>query len=258
MSQDTLQGMRKAQEREMLPSVDLYPQVEYAGRKIDAHAFGPNTYDDNIASMQKRYFHSNDLPNFTFKPLSTAESLAVASYNFASLAKLQIFDSKWLQAGRIVKTQEGVWMNPLRDLEGNIIIDNKELESHLNGVKKSNGIYLLDNDVSFVPYGSFERGVQEHGKFLEGGLARGLVHTQDKKVDALSAIANDAEYPRQVNVFGFDSVKEPLVEVVGLVSFRDVDCERLDVVGDYWDYYGGFAFGGLVLDSGEASAQKIE
>ena len=230
MSQIVLQGMRKAQEREMLPPMDLYPQVEYAGRKIDASAFGPNTRSENVASMRRRYFHSDDLSNITFEPLSTAQSLAVASYNFANLAKPIIFKPSWLRAGIIVKTQEGVWINPLTDSVGDIIQDEKKLKERLNGIEKVNGIYLLHEDTSFVPYNSFEQGVQEHSKFLEGGLARGLVHTPDKKADTLSPIANGVEYPRGVNVFGFDSVKEPLLKVVSLGSDRNIFGAQTDKI----------------------------
>ncbi|MBS3090052.1 hypothetical protein J4461_04230 [Candidatus Pacearchaeota archaeon] len=153
-----------------------------------------------------------------------------------------------MQAGRIVITNEGVWINPLTDDKGNIMIDDKKLENSLNGVRKVNGIYLLDGDTSFVPYGSFERGVQEHGKFL------------------LSPIANDTEYPKGVNVWGFDSVKKPVVRVVGLYSFRVVGLYsfrvlgdgRLDVSGNGWldDLY-GCAFGNLVSPvSARANAKK--
>ncbi|HLG31091.1 MAG TPA: hypothetical protein VI387_12845 [Candidatus Brocadiales bacterium] len=171
-----------------------------------------------------------------------------------------------MQAGRIVITNEGVWINPLTDDKGNIMIDDKKLENSLNGVRKVNGIYLLDGDTSFVPYGSFERGVQEHGKFLEGELARGLVHASGKKADTLSPIANDTEYPKGVNVWGFDSVKKPVVRVVGLYSFRVVGLYsfrvlgdgRLDVSGNGWldDLY-GCAFGNLVSPvSARANAKK--
>ena len=237
----------------MLPAIGLFPQVVHEGRKIDARVFGPGTYNKNLDSMQN---HSDDLPNVTFKPLTTAESLAVASYDFKNLAKPEIFNPRWLQAGLALKVSEGAWINPLKDAEGNIIIDNQELEKHLGKTNKVNGIYLLGGDTSFVPYDSFEQGVQEHEKFLEGGLARGLVHTSDKKATILSSIANDTEYPLRVNVVGFDSFKEPLVMVVSLGSGRGVGGLRLDVYGlfGYLDY--GFAFGGLV--SGEASAQKTK
>ena len=248
-----LSGMRKAQEREILPAVDLFPQVEYTGRKINSAKFGPNTYNTNVDSMGKRYFHSNDLSNVTFKPLSTAESLAVACYDFANLAKPQIFIPNWLQAGLTLRASEGVWINPLRNAKGEIITEERELNKHLIPKRKVNSIYLLDGDTSFVPYDTFEQGVQEHEKFLKSGLARGLVYTAEKRADSLSPIANDTEYTNQVNVRGFDSVREPLVKVVSLGSDGYVNGGRLVVDGDWGGgCYGGFALGGLV--SGEASA----
>ena len=246
--------MRKAQARKQLPAIDLFPRVQYNGKTLDVALFGPNAYGPNREKMQERYFHSDALSNITFRPLSTTESLAVASHDFSNLAKPHIFNPRWLQAGYILRTQEGVWVNPVEDAEGKILMDAKELEKRLD--KKVNGIYLLEGDTSFVPYDSFERGVQEHETFLEGGLARGLMHTTDKKATILAPIANNTEYPRKVDVWGFDSVKEPALRVVSLDSGSLGG--RLYVGGDGWyDFNDGFAFGGLVSASGEASARKI-
>ena len=111
---------------------------------------------------------------------------------------------------------------------------------------------MLDGFTSFVPYESFEQGVQEHKKFLEGGLARGLVHTKGKKASVISPIANNKEYSEQVDVWSFYSVGSPLVRVIGLSS----DGSRLIVDGGYLSTnLNGYAFGGLVY--GKASAQKI-
>jgi len=249
-----LSGMRKAQKREMLPAIDLFPQVEYSRRKIDAAVFGPRAYSTNMAAMQKRYFHSQDLPDVTFKPLTTAQSLAVAGYNFGNLAKPQIFNSSRLQAGLVLRVAEGVWINPLTDVNGNVVRDEKELEQRLSKTNRVNGIYLLEGDTSFVPSASFEKEVQEHEKFLEGGLARGLVHTADKKATTLSLIANKDEYPNGVDVWGFDSVGRPILNVVRLGSYWGLGGDRLYVVGDWDEGNIGYAFG--VLESGEASAQK--
>ncbi len=251
----TLLGMRKAQERNILPAIDLFPQFEYNGRTIDAAVFGSRGYNENVSEMRKRYFHSRDLPDVTFKPLTTAESLAVAGYDFRNLAKPTIFDPVWLQAGHALRTKEGVWINPLKDDKGNLIMEDKELEQCLGKENRIHGIYLFDDDTSFVPYDSFKRGVQEHGDFLEGGLARGLVHTTDKNATTLSSIANNDEYPNGVRVGGFDFVERPTLRVIGLCSDRLFDDNRLDVYGDWLDSYYGVAFGGLV--SGEAGAQKI-
>ena len=125
------QGMRKAQAREMLPAIDLFPQVEYVRRKIDAAIFGSNNYNNNIAEMQKIYWHSVELPSVTFRPLSTAESIAVVAYDFENLAKPRIFDNSWLQAGRVLRTQDGVYVNLPKDKESRLIDDEKALKQYL-------------------------------------------------------------------------------------------------------------------------------
>ncbi|MEK6893087.1 MAG: hypothetical protein AABX07_02695 [Nanoarchaeota archaeon] len=245
-----LQGMRKAEVKEIRSfEIDFFPEVTYDGRKINAAAFGPAAYNSNVNRIKTTSL--NEMP---LRELTTTESLAVASYNFTNFAKPLIFNPSWLQAGYVLRDVEGVWINPLRDTNGNVIMDGKALESRLNNLKKANGIYLFDKDTSFVPYDSFKQGVQEHETFLEGGLARGLVHTSDKKAITLSSVANNIEYHKGVNVFGFDSVTKPVLRVVCLDSDRLVDGGRLNVDGSWSDGYGGYALGGLV--SGEASEAK--
>ena len=252
---ETQQGMRKAQGSGTLPGIDLFPRVKYNGRTIDAAVFGSRVYNKNIAAMRERYSHSKDLPNVTFRPLTTAESLAVAGYGFRSLAKPQIFDPIWLQAGLVLRATEGVWINPLRDDNGYVLMDEQALEQRLDGIRPVYGIYLLDGDTSFVPHASFERRVQEHGKFLEGGLARGLVHTADKKATTLSSIANRDVYPDGVDVWAFEPVINPIFRVVELGSGWYFDGNWFVVGGcGYGGGLDGFAFGGLV--SGEASAPR--
>ncbi len=252
-----LSGMRKAQEREMLPEVDLFPQVEYAGRKIDSAKFGPNTYSTNIDSMRKKYFHSKDLPNVTFKPLSTAESLAVVCYDFANLAKPQIFNPNWLQAGRILRTQDGVWANLPLDKEGKLITDENVLKTYLPKAQKikvgTGHIYLGDNDFGFAENETFARGVQDCDTFVKGGLARVLEHTSEQVAKNFETIADRKNYIEGVNVLAFNPVKESFLRVVSLYSGRSVSSSRLIVLGNDWgDSDGGYALGGLV--SGEASA----
>ncbi|PIN92931.1 hypothetical protein COU54_05040 [Candidatus Pacearchaeota archaeon CG10_big_fil_rev_8_21_14_0_10_31_24] len=234
-----------------LPTTDLLV-VPHKESDLIVKVFGPDTYKDNLSKMKGHYSHSSErlgnLTDITFKPLPTYFSLAVASYDFPNLAKPMIFNSNWLQAGRILRVAEGVWINPLEDKGGEVITDEKELEKYLHTQNKMvNGIYLLDGHTSFVPYNSFEKREQCPEKFLEGGLARGLVHTSEKIADSLSPIANDKEYPNNVDVLGFDSVKEPILKVVCLYFYRDVGCGGLVVDGSGWidDYY-GYAFGGLV------------
>jgi len=130
---DTSYQMRRAQER--LPEIDLFPQVDYAGRKIDAAAFGPNIYDNNIKHMKQRYWHSDALPDVTFVPLSTAESIAVIANNFINIAKPMILDTDYSQLERILRTQDGVWDNLPRNEQGNLITDENTLKKCLNQAK---------------------------------------------------------------------------------------------------------------------------
>lgn len=216
-------------------------------------AFGPNYFSKNIKEMQKNYSHPQTGEKILFRKPTTRESVVASAYKFEELAKPEIFNPRWLQAGHIVRTSEGVYFNPLNDKQGNPIIDEKILRALRDKSIKVNGIYLGENDFSFAPYETFKQGVQEAKEFAESGLARGLEHTENKIAKNLELIANT--YPKGVNVFGFDSVKTPVLKIVVLYSSRDSDDRQLDVDGDYWDDdLNGAAFG--VLDIGEANAKN--
>ncbi|MFH1711065.1 MAG: hypothetical protein ABH840_02020 [Nanoarchaeota archaeon] len=217
-------------------------------------AFGPNYFNSNVAKMQEQYSHPQTGDVITFREPTTAESIIVASYDFTNKAKPQILDPRLLQLGRIVRTSEGVFANVPRDAQGNPVTDEKILKSLLKANKKVNGIYLLDKDIGYAPYGTFKQGVQDAGDFAESGLARVLEHSQSPK--HLSGIASKRNYPRGVNVFGFDSVNQPVLKVASLFSYRYSGIRQLGVDGDCWcDDDGGCAFG--VLDSAEGTAKKI-
>ncbi len=245
----TKYGLHKTRQPEN-PPIDLVV-VPHQGRDlIVSPAFGPKNYRDNVAKMQNRYSHDSDevgtFPVFTFRPATTSESLSTADYGFENEVKPKIFDTRGLQAGRIVRTSEGVFTNTQ-------ITDEIELKSLLANAKKVNRIYLIDNRIAYAPYDTFQRGIQEAGDFREGGLARALEHTRGNRAENLAAISDKKFYGLGVNVLGFDPTSEPVSRVVGLGSDRDAGCVRLNVGGDGWgDYYGGYAFG--VFDSaGEAS-----
>ncbi len=211
-------------------------------------AFGPNlsytpsSYQANLRDVGKTYSHPQTGEQINFRPATTSESVSAVAYDFKSLAKHQIFDPKWLQAGYIVRTQDGVFTNTTELNESNL----KQL---LNGTKKTRGIYLINDQVYFIPYESFKNGIQDVDTFAEGGLARGLEHISGKIAPKLREIASPKLYKKGVNVRGFDSVNKPLLKVVAFVSGRYSDSDRLIVVGgDYWlGSGGGRAFG--VLDS---------
>ena len=254
--------IRKAETREVLPEIDLLPQIPHKGLQLDMALFGANTYRNNIQNMRKTHFHSKELLNITFTPATTASSISAAAYRFEDFAKPQIFDPRLLQAGWIVRTSEGVFVNPL-DAQGNPITNEQILKSYLKADKKVNGIYLLDNDSGFAPYDSFTRGVQDCDTFAQGGLARVLEHTPEKVAEQLRAIASPKFYKRGVNVWGFGDVKEPVLKVVGLDSGRSLGGRRLGVVGYGWSDDGdggggnsGYAFG--VLDKSAEGASQTK
>lgn len=223
-------------------------------RKVVASlkAFGPGTYRENIAEMQKQYSHPQTGEIISFRESRTPESILIAVYDFEHRAKPEIFDPRWLQAGPIFKAPEWVVINPPRDKQGNPITDEQTLKSFLNGLTKVNGIFRIPNgkvegarDCSYVPYESFAQGVQSGEDFAGSGLARGLEYAEGIKAPNLEIISAKKNYPRGVNVFGFGP--EDMVRVTSLGSGGGLDDNRLYVDGDYWDDdYLGYAFG--VLD----------
>lgn len=220
-------------------------------------AFGPNWYSNNLQEMQKSYSHPLTGEKITFREPTTRESIVAAAYNFAELAKPQIFDPRWLQAGRIVRTSDGVYANVPKDNQGKPITDTDTLKAMLkdtNKVKVKNGhIYLGKNDFGFAEYSTFEQGKQDCDTFAESGLGRVLEHTEGP-AQKLRVIASPKHYKRGVNVVYFEPVKEPVVRVVSLGSGGGILGDRLFVDGGWDDNYGGFAFGGL--SSAEGTAQK--
>ena len=219
-------------------------------------AFGSDTYSNNLKEMSGNYSHSTDLPKISFREPTTSESISVAAYKFSKLVKPEIFDSRWFQAGCIVRTSEGVFVNPPKNPKGKPIKDEQVLKQYLKDAKKVNGIYLLDNDFGFAPYEKFKTGVQDAGDFAEGGLARVLEHTPAKKAENLGEILSKKNYKLGVNVWGFKPVSEPVLRVAGFSSDSGAVGDRLNVDGDWLDYI-GCVFG--VLDNaGEARARNFE
>jgi len=216
------------------PVRDLLRVPHKDGALIVSHpAFGPNYFNANIEEMQKSYSHPVTGERISFREPTTSESISGASYDFENMAKLSIFDPRWLQTGRIVRTSKGVFVNPPRDEKGNLIIDEQRLEAYI--LREVNGIYRADSsDLGFAPYNSFTQGVQDCNTFAEGGLARALEHTEGKTAENLRKIASPKNYKRGVNVFGFDKVTDPVLRVAGLDSGRDFDDYRLYVYGDVW------------------------
>lgn len=239
-------GIRKA--TPTLPARDLLVVPHQGGALTIAHpAFGPNTYGSNIGEMQGRYSHSADLLEMTFQPATTSESISAAAYDFSELARPQIFNPRWLQAGRITKTREGVYFNS-QDARGSPL-DMDRLEALARQAEEHNGVWLLPNgtdpevmDFAFVPYG-FKTEGQSAAEFARSTLARGLTSTKGDVATSLLEIASD--YSRGVYVWGFEPVKEPVSRVVTLNSNRSLVGRRLGVGESWGGGDGGCAFGVL-------------
>jgi len=237
------------QEKPQFPVRELLV-VPHKGKflTVSYPAFGGNTYRGNLEDIGKTYTHPQTGETMNFRPADTSESISAVTYDFENMAKPKIFDPRWLQAGHIVRTSEGVFTNTTKT-------DEKKLKQLLNSAEKVNGIYLINNTMAFAPYDSFETGKQDCDTFARGGLARALEHTTEKVATNLREIASPRFYKKGVNVVYFDSVSEPVSGVASLYSSRYFDDNRLYVDGNYWDdLINGFAFG--VLDKSRSDASE--
>ena len=244
-------GIRKAVDfptrDKSLPLRDLLV-VPHRGKELTASypAFGPNTFDGNVAEMQRAYTHSTELPQINLREPTTSQSISIIAYKFEKLAKPQILDPRWLQAGRIVRTKQGVIVNPILDAQGNVVLNQGDLEAIKTNARKievGNGhIYLGDKDFGFAEYTTFQPGIQDSDTFAQGGLARIIEHTENQAIH-LKAISSKQNYPRGVDVWGFEIPKEPIERVLSLNSDWDLDGDRLNVDGINWNVNGGYAFG---------------
>ena len=233
----------------------IEPKTEFPVRKllrvphkedsltVSYPAFGTGTYEENIKEMNKNYLHPKTGKKMTFVPATTFESISAVAYDFENFAKPQIFDQSLFQAGFIVKTQYGVCINTTD-------LNEKNLKNLIDKSEKVNGIYILPNgtvegvrDFAFAPSETFELGVQESEKFAEGGLARSLEHTFEKVAKNLEEISSSDFYKVGVNVWGFESVKEPVLRVVTFNTDREFGFGELDVDGGWSDEFEGYAFG---------------
>jgi hypothetical protein len=197
-----------------VPPINLIKITGPRNLVASLNAFGPNYFNSNVTEMKKQYSHPQTGEIISLREPTTAESVLIASYNFAKRAKPKIFNPRWLQTGRTVRTSEGVYMNPPKDSEGNPIIDEKTLKSYLKSSNKVNGIWLLDNDFGYAPYGTFKQGVQDSGDFAESGLAKVIEHSENP--EKLKEISSKTNYPDGVNVWGFDAVNQQVLRVVTL------------------------------------------
>ena len=221
---------------------------------VSRNAFGPDWFNTNVEEMNGSFSYPNTWKVISFREPTTAESISAIAYQFTQIAKPEILDSRWLQAGRVLRAGEGVWANMPKDTQGKPIIDEAELKTYLQGVEpvkvNKGNVYIVPNkegvrDLGYAEYGSFEQGVQESATFAQGGLARILEHTEGVASNLL-AISSKDNYSRGVSVSYLDKSKKPLLRVVELGSDRVLGGNRLYVNGNYWSgYINGYAVGVL-------------
>ncbi|MFH0906228.1 MAG: hypothetical protein V1824_02740 [archaeon] len=175
--------------------------------------FGPNNYRTNTTNIQKLdSIRSSKVligEEVYFRPATIDESISAIEYNFGEIAKPEILDRKWLQAGSIVKTSEGIITNITET-------DREKLKKMLGKSKKINQIYFLEGQCAFVPYEHIKQGIQESREFAEGGLARALEHTSGEMALKLKELSSPKFCLEGVEVCGFDPVEKPVLKIVGL------------------------------------------
>ena len=222
------------------------PKISHNGKDLDVAIFGPNTYKGNLKVMQN-----------SFMPATTSESILVAAYKFEADSKCGFIDTHRIQAGHIVRTQDGVFTNTAET-------NAQKLKQLINGAEKVNGIYFINGIMAFAPYETFNFGrgwYDGPDSFSRGGLARALEHTHEKAASKLRKMALLGHYKDQsgVDVSGFSAVERPVARIVEIYSYglyswmslgvhgdRNIDGDRLLVAGDNAGYfYGGdgLAFG---------------
>jgi hypothetical protein len=253
-------GTLNVEPRNQLADIELV-RIPHRGNGIVVARFGPNWYSENAKSMKNHFYNSSKFPDVTFRPATTSESISDATFKFAERAKPEVYNPRWHQAGRIVRAEDGVYINPLSAITSDGV-DERILHSLRDNTKpfgKSKKVIRLGaNDFAFVPYESFEQGVQSAGDFAEGGLARGLEYVEGDVAVNLKSMA--LTYRNGVYVVNFDKSKQPTAGVVGLNSGRYGDGDRLCVDGYGWsDGDDGCASGVVVsepLADGEAAPKK--
>lgn len=177
------------------PSIDLL-RVPHKGEDLIV-AYRPfkvhKPYQGNLQPMQREYSHSEELRRISFREPTTSESISA----FAVFGR----PVNVLGLGRIVKTPEGIFVNPLRDDKNNIITDESTLKHFLSKCQEVNGIWLYEGsderlrDFGFVPYKQVKEGDhQDFETFVKGSLARALEHTKEKEAKNLKRICNENHY----------------------------------------------------------------
>ena len=198
------------------------------GKDLAFAKFGTDYYSKNVVAMSQHYRHFSSFGSFhnlTFRPATTSESISAVAPIF-EFERKQMNSFRALQVGMVVKTDEGVYINPPLGANYNKTPRSglRQLMDWFSGVeelpadallkqlrdkaKSCNGIRLGENDFAFVPYEALIEGKQDAGEFAESGLARGLEHTESRHAPILTSmvLAYDGVDVDYFHCPGFDTV----------------------------------------------------
>ncbi|MEK6909136.1 MAG: hypothetical protein AABX23_03735 [Nanoarchaeota archaeon] len=143
--------------------------------------------------------------------------------------------SRAVAVGDIVKTSEGIYVNPPRDKEGIIITDEYSLKklrdkSIIKIVPMMGSFYLGENCFGFAEYSSFTRGGQSVTTFVKEGLARVLEGRDDDiKPSTLGKLAYEEPHNRRVTIWGFEKVSRPSASRIYIDTARSFSGSALKI-----------------------------
>jgi hypothetical protein len=257
-------GILEGESQNKLLYIELARILHRGKGIVVARRIGPNWYPENVEVMRGHYSNSSQFPDVTLRPATPSESISIAlgrlpdgTTLFGSKGrgdmKEEVFNEGCFQGGIIVKAQDGVYINPLTAITVDGVDERvlKELRDKTKSFGRGGeAIRLGANDFAFVPYESFEPGVQSAGDFVEGGLARGLEHVEGDRAPNLEYMAST--YRDGVNVLNFNECREPLAEVFVLESGEYDGRGGLHVGCHRSGFFDGYA-SGVVVTSDEVA-----
>lgn len=210
-------------------------------------------------------FSFKDTPNTTDTINLLAYSLSNPDLN-QYLAEL--INEYEIQLGWIVKTSEGIYVNPPRHKEkitrlfksimvGDPVMDEEILKKYRDMSQNEGGIWLLENgkvegveNFGFAPYESFTIGRQSREKFLSNpktnGLARLIEHSVGKPF-ALKTLTSRKYFPENLEVTMWSPQNYPESKVLCFTRIKNEEEKgsvRFFLEGD--QYFKGYTFGEVV------------
>ena len=152
--------------------------------------FGPSSFSNNREEINETYLKPDTDERISFIEPTISESISLISQNFKDMKKTFEYHSgphhynlDEIYLGRVVRTMDGIYTNT-------DITAERDLTKLLNDSEKTNGIYLINDKIAFIPYDSFEPTVMNPEDFSRSALARGLEHTSEPMAENFSEIVS--------------------------------------------------------------------